>query len=115
MSHPVEFILWMTGFMDCIGKEPPTKEEWAKLRDKHDAAVGALAASKLLEDAEDVRVRREQEADQFKLYKTITTTQPWQNTGTAVWPPSTSTYTTTNAATSVATDTNAVYLAKTGT
>ena len=58
---PVEFVLWANGAAELIGDEPPTKEQWLKLREKLGEAVGTVVASKLLEKAEEV-VRQEERA-----------------------------------------------------
>lgn len=75
---PTEFVLWMTGFMDSCG-DTPTPEQWAKLREKHDAAVGFLAAEKLLDTAEELRIQKEIDRIKYELM------QQHQAIGTSTW------------------------------
>lgn len=64
---PVEFVLWANGAAELIGDEPPTKEQWLKLREKLGEAVGTVVASKLLEKAEEVVRQEERARDEMSI------------------------------------------------
>lgn len=63
----VEFVLWANGAAELIGDEPPTKEQWLKLREKLGEAVGTVVASKLLEKAEEVVCQEERARDEMSV------------------------------------------------
>lgn len=70
---PVEFVMWVRGAVDVCGDEPPSKEQWDRIRSATAEAIGHLVASKMLDRAEDQRIRDEIEAEKNRqmaeLYK----------------------------------------------
>lgn len=49
---PVEFVMFMRGAIAMADDEMPTKEQWRKVKEAAELAVGTLVASKFLEEAE---------------------------------------------------------------
>lgn len=60
---PTEFTLWLNGASEIVGEEPPTPAQWAAMREKLGSTVGAIVASRLLEQAEEAIKLRD------RLYK----------------------------------------------
>lgn len=58
---PLEFVLWLNGAAGVVGEQPPTAEQWAKMHEKLDEVVGGIVASRLLEEAEGLAKKREEQ------------------------------------------------------
>lgn len=56
---PLEFVLWLNGAAGVVGDQPPSPEQWAKMHEKLDEVVGGIVASRLLEEAEGLAKKRE--------------------------------------------------------
>lgn len=71
MSHttPLEFALWLNGAAGLIGDEPPTAEQWTKIREKLNDVVAGVVASRLLEDAQHLAEQREAAAKRSQLMR----------------------------------------------
>ena len=58
---PLEFVLWLNGAAGVVGEQPPSPEQWTKMHEKLDEVVGGIVASRLLEEAEGLAKKREEQ------------------------------------------------------
>lgn len=49
---PTEFVMEFAGIVNLIGSTPPTDEQWGRIREMHQEAVGHLVKNRILERAE---------------------------------------------------------------
>ena len=54
------------GIVNMIGDRPPTDEEWGKIREMHQEAVGWVVKEKLLERAETLAMAEQINAEESK-------------------------------------------------
>lgn len=67
---PTEFVIQMAGIYDVVGDGPPTREQWNRIQDKIGEAMGYIASKRLLEGAQELIARREDEAIQAQKMQT---------------------------------------------
>lgn len=58
---PLEFVLWLNGAAGILGDTPPSPEQWKQIHDNLGATIGPIVAAKLLERADQLVDRDEQE------------------------------------------------------
>lgn len=46
MSEEELFLSWLSGAIDLVGDEPPTAEQWERIRDKASAALARVVAQR---------------------------------------------------------------------
>lgn len=44
---PLEFVLWMNGAAGMVGDGPPTAEQWVRIREELEKAVGKAVATQI--------------------------------------------------------------------
>jgi hypothetical protein len=52
MNNPIEFALWLNGFMSAIDSDGPTKKQWDTINENLSEVVGRIVADKILEQAD---------------------------------------------------------------
>ena len=62
----VELAIFMSAAVNLCGDEPPTKEQWAKIKDKVEDTAGKLIADRIFEHAEEAIKREKIAADNLK-------------------------------------------------
>lgn len=64
--RPTEFILELAGIVNMLGSTPPTDEQWGKIREMHQEAVGWIVKEKLLERAETLAMAEQINAEESR-------------------------------------------------
>lgn len=50
---PLEFVLWLNGAAGVVGDEPPTQEQWDRIKAKMSETIGGVFAQRILKEAEE--------------------------------------------------------------
>lgn len=68
---PLEFTLWMGGATDLVGDSPPSPEQWARIREKLTDTLVPIAATKLLDTADELSKKEFDKKERFSILELI--------------------------------------------